>query len=254
MSYLCAIFLWLAIQTPLDRQLATVDFEQRPGALLPLNLTFRDEAGQSVRLGKYFGARPVVLVFAYSACPNLCHVVLNGTLESLRNLPGTAGHDFEVVVVSIDPKETAHAAMQQKQTYTARYARPGSAAGWHFLTGDEPAIHTLTDAAGYRYIYDAASGQFAHPSGLVIVTPTGKISRYFLGIEYPPKEVRTALTEAAQDHVGNLAERLLLLCFHYNPSLGRYGALITHTLQVAGLGTVLAVIIFMRRAHRHPCV
>ena len=254
MNYLCAIFLWLAIQTPLDQQLAAVDFEQKLGAVLPLDLTFRDESGKSVRLGSYFGSRPIVMVFAYSNCPNLCHVVLNGTLESLRNLPGTAGRDFEVVVVSIDPTETAHAAMQQKQTYTARYARPGSAAGWHFLTGDEAAIHALTDAAGYHYFYDATSRQYAHPSGLMIVTPTGKIARYFLGIEYPPKEVRVAIAEAAQDRVGGIAERLLLLCFHYNPSLGRYGALITHTLQVAGIGTVVAVAVFMRRAQRRSTV
>lgn len=250
MNFLCSIFLWLAVQTPLDRQLATVDFEQKLGATLPLNVTLRDEDGQPLRLGNLFGTRPVVLVFAYYTCPNLCQIVVNATLESMRNLPGTAGRDFEIVVVSVDPFDTPQTAHQWKQTYTKRYARPGGAGGWHFLTGDTESVHALADAAGYRYFQDKKTGQFAHPSGMVIVTPTGKISRYLLGIEYPPKEVQAALATAAQQRIGGLAERLLLLCFHYNPKLGRYGALISHSLQVAGVGTALAVGLFIWRGRR----
>jgi protein SCO1/2 len=250
MTLLCSILLWLAVQTPLDRQLGTVAFEQKLGAALPLEVTVRDEAGHALRFGELFGTRPVVLVFAYYTCPNLCQVAVNATLESVRNLPGTVGQDFDIVVVSIDPAETPQTASKWKQTYTARYARPGSAAGWHFLTGDAGAIRALTDAAGYRYFYDTASAQFAHPSGIVIATPDGQVSRYFLGIEYPPKQVRAALADAAQERVGGLTERLLLLCFHYNPSLGRYGSLISHALQVAGVGTALAVGLFMWRGRR----
>jgi protein SCO1/2 len=250
MNFFCSIFLWLAVQTPLDRRLSTVDFEQKLGVSLPLNLTLRDEAGLPVRVGQYFGSRPVVLVFAYYTCPNLCQVVVNATLESVRNLPGTAALDFDVVVVSIDPADTPQTAARWKQTYTSRYGRPGSAAGWHFLTGEEAAIRALTDAAGYRYFYDQESAQFAHPSGIVIATPEGKVSRYFLGIEYPPKQVQAALSEASHERIGGMAERLLLLCFHYNPNLGRYGPLISRSLQVAGLGTALAVGLFMWRGRR----
>lgn len=250
MNVLCSILFWLAVQTPLDRQLATVDFEQKLGAALPLNITLRDEGGQPVRLGTLFGSRPVILVFAYYTCPNLCQVVVNGTLESVRNLPGTAGKDFDVIVVSIDPADTPQTATKWKQTYTTRYARPGSAGGWHFLTGDAAPIQALTEAAGYRYSYDKESAQFAHPSGIVIATPEGKVSRYFLGIEYPPKEVRVALAEASQQRIGGLTERLLLLCFHYNPNLGKYGALITRALQIAGLSTACAVGIFIWRGRR----
>jgi protein SCO1/2 len=250
MKFLCAIFLWLAVQTPLDRHLSAVAFEQKLGTPLPLNLTLRDEGGRSIRLGALFGTRPVVLVFAYYTCPNLCQVVVNATLESVRNLPGTAGQDFEIVVVSIDPADTPQTAAKWKQTYTVRYGRPGSAAGWHFLTGEAEAIRALTDAAGYRYFYDKESAQFAHPSGIVIVTPEGRVSRYFLGIEYPPKQVRTALADASQQRIGGLTERLLLLCFHYNPSLGRYGSIITRAMQVAGIGTALAVGLFILRGRR----
>jgi protein SCO1/2 len=230
--------------------LSTVEFEQRLGASLPLNLTVHDEGGRAMRLGQLFGMRPVVLVFAYYTCPNLCQVVVNATLESVRNLPETIGHDFDVVVVSINPADTPETAARWKQTYTARYGRPGSAPGWHFLTGDADAIRALTDAAGYRSFYDTASAQFAHPSGIVIVTPEGKVSRYLLGIEYPPKQLRAALADASQQRIGGLAERLLLLCFHYNPSLGRYGTLISRALQVAGLGTALALGLFMWRGRR----
>ncbi len=243
----------LAAQTLSDAQLHAVGFEQNLGGRLPLNLAFRDEAGHVVRLGGYFGSRPVVLVFAYFRCPNLCTVVLNGALECLRNLPWTVGREFEVVVVSIDPSDTPASARAKKQTYALRYGRPGSSAGWHFLTGDSSSIATLTQAAGFRYAYDPASKQFAHASGLLIATPAGQISRYFLGIEYPPKEVRAALAEAAQQKVGGLAERLLLLCFHYNPITGRYARVISWIIQGCGIGTVAALgllMIHLQRVHR----
>jgi protein SCO1/2 len=240
-------------QTLSNDQIARVDFEQRLGATVPVNAIFRDESGAPVRLGQFFGERPVVLALAYYECPNLCTVVLNGMLESLRNLRQDAGRDFDVVVVSINPNESAKLAADKKHTYTMRYGRPGSAKGWHFLTGDGVSIQQLANAVGYHYIYEPKSKQYAHPSGIVIITPEGKVSRYFLGIEFPPKDVRLALAEASQSRIGSLANRLLLLCFHYDPHSGRYTLLVTRLMQIAGISTALLVgtlIVRMARLER----
>ncbi|MDR3402360.1 MAG: SCO family protein [Chthoniobacter sp.] len=238
-------------QTLPPEQLARVDFEQRLGASLPVNAMFRDETGAPVRLGQFFGERPSVLALVYYECPNLCTVVLNGMLESLRNVRQTVGSDFDVVVVSIKPGDSAKLAADKKHTYSARYGRPGSAKGWHFLTGDAPAIRELAGAVGYHYVYEPQSKQYAHASGIVVVTPQGKISRYFLGIEYPPKDVRVALLDASESKVGALANRLLLLCFHYDPHTGRYSLLISRVIQLAGMGTVLVLGIMIVRMSRH---
>lgn len=223
-------------------QLGHVSFEQNLKERVPLNATFRDESGKPVRLGAFFGARPVVLVPAYYRCPNLCTVVINAMLESVRNLRQNAGRDFEIVIVSIDPQEDAALAQAKKQTYVTRYGRPGSQQGWHFLTGDKSSIEQLCRAVGYHYVYDPVSKQYAHPSGVVILTPEGVISRYFLGIEYPPKEFNQALVAASQNKTGTLAERLLLLCFHYDPNTGRYTLIIRRALQIGGIGTIAAVV------------
>lgn len=234
-------------QGPSKEQLGHVSFEQHLKAHVPLNATFRDESGSTVRLGSFFGERPVILVLAYYQCPNLCTVVINGVLESVRNLRQDAGRDFEIVIVSIDPQEGAALAQAKKQTYVTRYGRPGSQHGWHFLTGDEASIGQLCTAAGYQYFYDPATKQYAHPGGIVVLTPEGVISRYFLGIEYPSKELNHALVEASQNKIGSLAERLLLLCFHYDPNTGRYTLAIRRVLQIGGMGTIaaLAVMIFV---------
>jgi protein SCO1/2 len=237
-------------QTLPPEQLARVDFEQRLGASLPVEAMFRDETGAPVRLGQFFGERPVVLALVYYECPNLCTVVLNGMLESLRNVRQTVVSDFDVVVVSIKPGDSPKLAADKKHTYSTRYGRPGSAKGWHFLTGDEPAIRQLADVVGYHYIYEPQSKQYAHASGIVVVTPQGKISRYFLGIEYPPKDVRVALLDASESKVGALANRLLLLCFHYDPHTGRYSLIISRVIQLAGMGTVLALGIMIVRMTR----
>ena len=224
-----------------DEQLARTEIEQRLGNQVPLNVTFRQESGAEVRLGSFFGERPVVLVLAYYGCPNLCTLVLNGVVESARNLRLDAGRDFEIVVVSIDPHETPALATAKKQSYTTRYGRPGGAKGWHFLTGDSAAIEQLSKSVGFHYIYDPASKQFAHASGIIVLTPGGVVSRYFLGIEYPPKDLRLALVEASSEKIGSLADRLLLLCFHYDPHTGRYSLLIARVMQFAGTGTVLGI-------------
>lgn len=237
-------------QTLSNEQIARVDFEQRLGATVPVNAIFRDEVGAPVRLGQFLGERPVVLALAYYECPNLCTVVLNGLLESLRNVRQDVGRDFDVVVVSINPQETPKLAADKKHTYSMRYGRPGTGKGWHFLTGDGASIQQLADAVGYHYVYEPKSRQYAHPSGIVIITPEGKVSRYFLGIEYPPNDVRQALLEASQSKIGSLANRLLLLCFHYDPHTGRYTLLVTRLMQIAGLGTALAVGVLIVRMAR----
>lgn len=235
-------------------ELARVDFEQRLGATVPINAAFTDESGAAVRLGKFFNERPVILALVYYDCPNLCTVVLNGLLESVRDLRGDAGKEFDVVVVSIRPDDSTELAAKKKQTYVGRYGRPGSAVGWHFLTGRAEPIRQLAEAVGFHYAYDPQSGQFAHASGIVVLTPQGKVSRYFLGIEYPPKEVRLALIDASKNEVGSFTKRLLLLCFHYDPNTGRYTLIVRRILQAAGAGTVLAlagmIVHFGRRERR----
>ena len=255
MSAIVAFFVAVAAhsQTLSPEQIARVDFEQHLGASVPLNAVFRDETGTPVMLSRFLGERPVVLAMAYYKCPNLCTVVLNGMLQSLRDVRQDVGKDFDVVVVSIDPTETPSLAADKKHTYSMRYGRPGSAKGWHFLTGDTQNIRQLADAVGFHYVYEPHSKQYAHASGIMVVTPDGKISRYFLGIEYPPKEVRAALLQASESKIGSLANRLLLLCFHYDPQTGRYTLIITRIMQIAGISTVLLLgwmIVHMMRYER----
>ncbi len=236
-----------------EQQLSRVDFEQRLGQRVPLNAAFHDESGAPVRLASYFGERPVVLALAYYECPNLCTIVLNGLLESARNMRLEVGRAFDVVVVSINPADTPAQAEAKKETYAKRYGRPGSAKGWHFLTGKADAIRQVSDAVGFHFAYDPETRQFAHASGIVVLTPDGIVSRYFLGIEYPPNDLRLALGEASQKKIGTLAERLLLLCFHYDPKTGRYSLLISRVLQVGGIGTALVLgAMIVRMTRRKP--
>jgi protein SCO1/2 len=232
--------------------IARVDFEQKLGTSVPLNAVFRDESGTPVPLGHFFGERPVVFAMVYYECPNLCTVVLNGMLESLRDVRQNVGSDFDVVVISIKPGEATKLAAEKKHTYSMRYGRPGSAVGWHFLTGEAPAIQQVADAVGFHYLYEPKSKQYAHASGIVVLTPGGKVSRYFLGIEYPPKDVRAALLQASDKKIGSLANRLLLLCFHYDPHTGRYTLIVTRVMQVAGMGTALLVCLMIVRLARQP--
>src|SRR5438105_262039 len=193
---------------------------------------FRDEHGRMVELGSFLKGRPVILALAYYECPNLCTLVLNGILQTAQDLRFNAGKDYEIVVVSFDAREQPALAAAKKETYVERYGRPGTADGWHFLTGDKKSIAQLADAVGYRFAYDKATRQFAHPSTMILLTPEGTIARYFPGIEYPARDVRLALIEASQNHIGSLADRVFLLCFHYNPQTGRYGLLIARIMQL----------------------
>lgn len=231
-----------------------VSFEQRLDTTLPLDLTFRDDEGRPVRLGDYFRRRPVVLAFVYYECPMLCTQVLNGLLSSMSVLDETVGRDFDVVTVSFDPRETPVLAAARKQAYLDRYKRDGAAAGWHFLTGDAEAIDALTSAAGFQYAWDDQSQQFAHASGIVVVTPGGTLSRYFLGIDYAPRDLKFALMESSEGRIGSLVDQVLLYCYHYDPATGTYGLMVMNTVRLAGAITVIAlmgfVVVTIRRESR----
>jgi protein SCO1/2 len=225
--------------------LQDVALEQRLHEQIPLDLLFRDETGASVRLGAYFGDKPVILALAYYDCPNLCTLVLNGLLRTLRALSFTAGEQFIVVTVSIDPDNTPALAAAKKTQYIQGYGRAGARDGWHFLTGEPAAIQRLAQAVGFRYTYDAKRDQFAHASGIMLLTPRGKLSRYFYGVEYAPRDVRLGLVEAAANRIGSPIDQLLLFCYHYDPQSGTYSLTILRVLRLAGLTTVLLLGTFM---------
>jgi len=229
---------------------ANAGLEQKLNAQVPLALSFRDEAGQTVRLGSFFGKKPVIFTLAYYECPNLCTLVLNALLTGAQDLKFDAGKDFEIVVVSFDPRETAALASAKKKTYTQRYGRPQDNGGWHFLTGDEPAIAQLAQSVGYRYVFDPQTQQYAHPSAIMVLTPEGKVSRYFAGIEYPARDLRLALIEASHRRIGSLTDQIFLLCYHYNPLTGKYGIVIMRVVRIACAATVGSLAIFMAAMFR----
>jgi protein SCO1/2 len=225
--------------TTTPAQLKDVTFEQRLDTMLPLDARFRDESGRDVRLGDYFGRRPVVLAFVYYSCPMLCTQVLNGVSSAAKALPFTAGTDFDVVYVSFDPRDTPQAAAEKKRAQLDDYHQTPTAAGWHYLTGDETSIRQVTTAAGFSYRWDEATGQYAHVSGVLVATPDGRLSRYFYGVEYSPKELRMAIVESSEGRVGSLVDQLLLYCYHYDPASGRYGAIAMNVVRLGGLVTVV---------------
>ncbi|HMJ06151.1 MAG TPA: SCO family protein [Chthoniobacterales bacterium] len=243
----------LIAQTQQEQIASRAGLEQKLNSQVPLDAVFRDEHGNAVQLGSFFHRKPVILALAYYECPNLCTLVLNGVLQTADELKFNAGEEYEIVVVSFDARERPGLAAAKKQIYIQRYGRTGAAKGWHFLTGDATSIARLTKSVGYRFAYDETTRQFAHPSAIMVLTPAGKVARYFPGIEYSPRDVRLALIEASHERVGSLADRVFLLCFHYNPATGKYGLLISRVLQFAGVGTaaVLALyIIWMLRRER----
>ena len=231
-----------ADETSLPPSLREVRFDQRLDEQVPLDITFHDETGADVRLGDYFEhGRPVILVLAYFRCPRLCTEVLNGLVRALLDVNLTMGKDFDVVTVSFDARETPEMAAAKKKTYVERYGRPGADEGWHFLTGDQDAIDRLTKAVGFRYSYDAAKDQFAHASGIVVLTPSGKISRYFYDIQYSPRDVRLGLVEASNNRIGTPVDQVLLFCFHYDPNEGRYGAAVMNLVRAGGVLTLVSI-------------
>jgi protein SCO1/2 len=238
---------------PTPAVLRGVGLEQRLGREVPGDLVFRDESGGTVRLAELLGHRPVILTLNYYRCPMLCTMELNGLVASLRTLALEPGKDFRLVTVSIDPRETPDLAAAKKAIYVRSYGRPGAAEGWRFLTGEEPAIRRLSESVGYRYAYDETSGQFAHAAGILILTPAGRISRVFYGIDFPPRDLRLALVESSEGRIGRLSDRLLLFCYHYDPVTGRYGFAALAAMRVAGALTALgagSVILLMLRRER----
>jgi protein SCO1/2 len=221
--------------------LKDVGIDQKLDSKLPLDARFRDEAGRDVRLGDYFGKRPVVLALAYYDCPMLCTQILNGMVRALKTLTFEPGQEYDVVVVSFDPRERPPLAAQKKASYIKEFGRPESSSSWHFLTGDMKPIKELTNAVGFRYIYDVHTSQYAHASAIYVVTPDGRMSRYFYGIEFSPKDIRLGLIEAAQNRIGSPVDQLILYCYHYDPSTGKYTPLVTNILRVAGAATVFAM-------------
>jgi protein SCO1/2 len=231
-------------QTP-SGILRSVGFDQNLDAQVPLDLPFRDEAGREVRLGEFFGRKPVLLNLVYYECPMLCTLELNALVMSLKPLSFDVGKEFDIVTVSIDPGETPALAASKKRGYLSRYGREGAGRGWHFLTGGEASVRRLADVVGFRYAYDRQADQYAHPAGVMVLTPGGRVSRYFYGIEYPPRDLRLGLIEASAGKIGSPVDRLLLLCYHYDPRTGKYNLVIMNVLRFLGAATVLGLGTFM---------
>jgi protein SCO1/2 len=231
--------------------LQKVSLEQRLNEQVPLDLVFRDEIGREVKLAEYFRAgRPVVLSLVFYECPMLCNQVLNGLVSSIKTLSFTAGKEFEVLTVSFDAREGPDLARAKKESYMVRYQRPEAENGWHFLTGEQASIDALTKAVGFNYAYDAATNQFAHASGIIVLTPQGKIARYFYGIDYAPRDLRFGLIEASENKIGSPVDKLLLYCYHYDPATGKYGAVVMNIMRLAGIVTLIGIvslIVLLRR-------
>lgn len=241
----------LHAQQGLPPALREVGFDQHLGEQLPLDIELRDEAGRPVRLGQYFGQKPVVLSLVYYECPMLCTLTLNGLAGALRTLTFDAGKEFEIVTVSFEPKDTPALASAKKAAYLERYKRPGAEAGWHFLTGDAEQIARLTKATGFRYVWDERTRQYAHPGGLMVATPDGRLARYLYGVEFAPRDLRLALVEASAGKIGTTADSIVLFCYQYDPSTGRYSAAAMRVIRLGAAMTVLGlgafVVVMLRR-------
>ena len=231
----------LQAATPPSTLLSQIGIDQNLDAQVPLDLTFKDETGRDVRLGDYFGGKPVVMNFTYFSCPMMCPEVLSGMASAFTILKFDAGKDFTVLSVSFDPHDTPKEAAAEQAMYVKRYGRPGAEQGWHFLTGEPAAIAALTKAAGFRYAWDDRSQQYAHASGIMVLTPQGRIAQYFYGVEFSPKDLRFGLIQASQNKLGTLVDQVLLYCYHYDPRTGKYGAIISRVMQVAGAITILVL-------------
>ena len=243
------------VSTSTPPQLKGVGFKQRLDEALPLDAMFKDDNGRQLRLGQLFGNKPVILAFVYYQCPMLCTQVMNGLSSALKVMPFVAGKDYDVVLVSFDPRDTPAIAAEKKRAHLEYWSTERDGAAWHLLTGDEASIRRATSAAGFTYQWDERTGQFAHVSGVLVVTPEGRLSRYFYGVEFSPKELRLALVESGQGRIGSAIDELLLYCFHYDPESGRYGLVVMNIVRLGGVLTVLfmgSFILLMRRREPRP--
>jgi len=246
-----------AQQFGLPAMVRGVGIDQNLNAQIPLELNFKDETGQTVRLGQYFRQKPVVLAFVYYECPMLCDMVLNGLTHTMEQTTLDLGKDFDVVTVSFNPRETWQIAGAKKSNYVEKYQRKGAAEGWHFLTGTEENIKKVADTAGFHYKWDPITKQFAHAAGIMVLTPEGKIARYFYGIEYKPRDFRLGLVEASKNKIGSPVDAIMLFCFHYDPMTGKYGLVISRVIRTLGSATVLALgmllfVLIRRDKHSSP--
>ncbi|MBI4868985.1 MAG: SCO family protein [Candidatus Wallbacteria bacterium] len=232
------------------KMLADVAIDQRLDQPVPPELQFRDETGRLVALKSYFGEKPIVLALVYYQCPMLCTMTLNGLVAAMKPLDLTPGKDFTVLTVSFDPTEKHPLAAAKKRSYLSQYGRPGAEEGWHFLTGDRDAVQKLTAAVGFRYRYDAETAQYAHAAGLVVLTPSGKVSRYFYGVEYSTRDLRLALVDSAEGKIGSAVDQILLYCYRYDPVHGKYGLVVMNVIRLLGTATVLALGAFVVLANR----
>ncbi len=243
-----------ADRTIANRATTDIRFEQRLGQTIPAGLTFVDCTGESVELDSLLSARPTVLMMAYYRCPMLCTLVLNAAVDALKEISLQPGDDYSIVVISIDPRETPELAAQNQRVFVDRFDGDVDAQGVHFLTGRKAEIDAAASAVGFRYVFDPDSGQFAHPSGIVIVTPQRTVSKYFLGIDYAPRDVRLGLVEASQGRTGTVVDQVLLLCYQYDPTTGKYGLIITNVLRLGGMLTVVVIFggvsLLLWREHR----
>ncbi|MDH3255124.1 MAG: SCO family protein [Acidobacteriota bacterium] len=230
--------------------LQKVRFEQRLGERVPHDAIFLDDTGAEVRLGDYLGERPVVLALVYYECPMLCPMIMNGLLQALKTLTFSPGEEFDVITVSFDPGETWQQARDAKTLHLERFGRPETAAGWHFLTGTEAVVRQLTDAVGFYYAYDPEQDEYAHAAGIVVLTPDGLVARYFYGIEFPPRDLRLGLVEAAEGKIGTLVDQVLLYCYRYDPTTGKYSAVVMNIIRLGGVVTVLVMAVFLTAAWR----
>lgn len=225
------------LKPALPGALQGVGIDQKLNSQVPLDLKFTDEAGRQVPLSSFFQPqKPVILALVYYRCPMLCTQILNGIESSLKAVSLTPGRDFEVLAVSFDPKDTPELAASKKQMYLRRYGRPDTANGWHFLVGDPANTKALADAVGFHYKYDPKTDQYAHASGIMVLTPDGHLSKYFYGVEYSPRDLRLGLVEASSDKIGSPVDQILLYCYHYDPNTGKYGALTMRILRTVGAG------------------
>jgi protein SCO1/2 len=233
--------------------LQNVGIEQHLDAQVPADLAFIDDSGRSVKLGDYFGHKPLILNLVYYNCTMLCGEALSGLTGAMKMVKFNVGDEFDVVTVSFDPRETPAVAAAKKQDYLKRYGRANAASGWHFLTGPAESINALTKAVGFQYEYDAKSSQYAHATAIMVLTPQGRISRYFYGVDFPPKDLRMGLVEASQGKIGNSIDAVLLYCYHYDPATGKYGAVIANILRLAAAATILIlggfIFIMLRLEH-----
>jgi protein SCO1/2 len=226
-------------------RLENVGIEQHLNAQVPPDLSFRDDTGKIVKLGDYYGHKPLILNLVYYNCTMLCGEALAGLASAMRLVKFDVGNEFELITVSFDPRETPEMAAAKKKDYVGRYGRANAAAGWHFLTGQPDSINALAKAVGFQYQYDPKTNQYAHATAIMVLTPQGRISRYFYGVDFPPKDLRMGLVEASQGKIGNAVDAVLLYCYHYNPETGKYGAMVANILRLAAAATILIMGIFL---------